>query len=296
MNDEPTILGGSDVGVGKAAHLPLAVDRAAFQPELDSLGRSPALRVGMPGSSRMEIITPRRWQPLPDGPAASQIGGAKFASALGIAVATLGLAVACWFVSALQMSGMDMGVATRLGSFASFIGVWVTMMAAMMLPGAIPAIARLTHSRARMGQVAVFVGSYLTVWALVGAVVYAIYRPHGTSVAGVIVIAAGIYEVTPLKQYFRRECGEKQRSGWVFGLDCVGSSVGLMAILVVLGVMSVTWMAVIAVVVVAQKFLPVRALIDVPLALAIVGLGIVILAVPTSVPGLIPTASHMSVM
>jgi hypothetical protein len=55
-------------------------------------------------------------------------------------------------------------------------------------------------------------------------------------------------------------------------------------------------MAVIAVVVVAQKFLPVRALIDVPLALAIVGLGIVILAVPTSVPGLIPTASHMSVM
>src|ERR1035437_4948163 len=224
MDDEPTILGGSDVGVGTAEHLPMAVDRAAFQPELDSLGRSPALRVGMPGSSRMEIITPRRWQPLPDGPAASQIGGAKFPSALGITIATLGLAVACWFVSALQMSGMDMGVATRLGSFASFIGVWVTMMAAMMLPGTIPAIARLTHSRTPMGQVAVFVGSYLTVWALVGAVVYAIYRPHGTSVAGAVVLVAGVYELTPVKRHCRRRCRESVDSGLSFGAYCVGSS------------------------------------------------------------------------
>src|ERR1700675_3090885 len=53
--------------------------------------------------------------------------------------ATLGLAAASWVVAVRQMDGMDMGVATRLGSFAFFVALWVTMMAAMMLPGAAPA-------------------------------------------------------------------------------------------------------------------------------------------------------------
>ena len=62
-----------------------------------------------------------------------------------------------------------------------------------------------------------------------------------------------------------------------------------MLMLVVLGVMSVIWMAVITVVVLAQKLLPAKAAVDVPLALAIVGLGIWIAVAPASVPGLIPT-------
>ncbi len=62
---------------------------------------------------------------------------------------------------------------------------------------------------------------------------------------------------------------------WCSGSTALARALGLMAMLVVLGVMSVTWMAVIAIVVVAQKILPARATIDVPLALAIVGLGIV---------------------
>src|SRR5882757_7325912 len=57
-------------------------------------------------------------------------------------IVTLGLAAASWVVAVRQMSGMDMGVATRLGSFAFFAGLWVTMMAAMMLPGAVPAVVR----------------------------------------------------------------------------------------------------------------------------------------------------------
>ncbi|TMC98271.1 MAG: DUF2182 domain-containing protein [Chloroflexi bacterium] len=64
-------------------------------------------------------------------------GTAPTAAAL---TATLGLAAAAWGIAAWQMRGMDMGVATRLGSFASFIAVWVVMMAAMMLPGAAPAV------------------------------------------------------------------------------------------------------------------------------------------------------------
>jgi predicted metal-binding membrane protein len=61
-----------------------------------------------------------------------------------------------------------------------------------------------------------------------------------------------------------------------------------MLMLVTLGVMSVTWMSVVAVLVLAQKLLPAKAAIDLPLALAIVGLGILIVMAPSSVPGLTP--------
>ena len=56
--------------------------------------------------------------------------------------ATLGLAAGAWIVTVRQMQGMNMGVATKLGSFAFFLALWVWMMAAMMLPGAAPAVAR----------------------------------------------------------------------------------------------------------------------------------------------------------
>jgi len=202
--------------------------------------------------------------------------------------ATLGLAAACWVVAVRQMSGMDMGVATRLGPFAFFAAVWVAMMAAMMLPGAAPAVVRRARAGGGVRAVPLFVASYLAVWALVGVVVYALYRPHGPAAAGVLVIAAGVYELTPVKQHFRRRCQESAGSGLQFGLCCVGSSIGLMLVLVVLGVMSMAWMVVIAVVVLAQKLLPPKAALDVPLALAIIGLGIVVVISPASVPGLTP--------
>ena len=202
--------------------------------------------------------------------------------------ATLGLAAAAWVVAVRQMNGMDMGVATRLGSFAFFVALWVSMMAAMMLPGAAPAVLRRARASGRVRTVPLFLGSYLAVWTLVGVAVYALYRPHGSFAAGAVVIAAGIYELTPLKRYFRRRCRESVRSGFEFGLYCVGSSIGLMLMLVALGVMSVAWMAVIAVLAVAQKLLPAKATIDLPLAVAIVGLGILILVAPSLVPGLTP--------
>ena len=206
----------------------------------------------------------------------------------GALTATLGLAAASWVVAVRQMNGMDMGVATRLGSFAFFVAVWVSMMAAMMLPGAAPAVLRRARARRGVRAVPVFVGSYLAVWTLVGVAVYVAYGPHGTSTAGAVAIAAGAYELTPLKRHFRRRCRESVSLGFGFGLYCVGSSIGLMLVLVALSVMSVTWMSVIAVVVLAQKLLPANAAIDVPVALAIIGLGILIVIAPSSVPGLMP--------
>ena len=209
--------------------------------------------------------------------------------------ATLGLAAVFWVVSIRHMSGMDMGVGTTLGSFGFFVALWVSMMAAMMLPGAVPTVVRGAHATGRVRAVPLFVGSYLAVWTLVGLVVYALYRPHGSVAAGAIVIAAGVYELTPLKRHCRRHCRESVRSGFEFGLYCVGSSIGLMLMFVALGVMSVTWMPVIAVVILVQKLLPPRAAIDVPLALAIVGLGILIVIAPSLVPGLTRTMSDVIV-
>jgi predicted metal-binding membrane protein len=214
--------------------------------------------------------------------ATTRVGTAAF-------TATVGLAAASWVIAVWQMNGMDMGAATELGSFGFFTALWVSMMAAMMLPSAVPAVIRHVRASRRALAVPLFFCSYLAVWALVGGAVYAVYRPHGTLVAAAVVIAAGGYEFTPLKRHFRRRCRENVRSGFEFGLCCVGSSIGLMLMLVVLGLMSVIWMAVITVVVFAQKLQPAKAVVDVPLALAIVGLGIWIAVAPASVPGLIPT-------
>jgi predicted metal-binding membrane protein len=215
---------------------------------------------------------------------------ARVGTALG---ATLGLAAAAWIVTVRQMHGMDMGVATQLGSFAFFGALWVAMMAAMMLPGAVQAVVRRAEASGRVDVVLPFVGSYLAVWTLVGALVYAVYRPHGTAVAGALVIAAGVYELTRLKQHCRRCCRESAGSGFAFGLYCVGSSIGLMVMLVALGVMSSTWMLVIAVIVLIQKLLPAKPAIDVPVALAIIVLGIVIVVAPALVPGLTPAMVTM---
>ena len=154
-----------------------------------------------------------------------------------------------------------------------------------------------------------FTGCYLGVWALAGVAAYALDRPHGALAAGVVVIAAGGYELTAVKRHFRRRCREAAGSGLDgdlgygdlghgdfghgglgYGLCCLGSGIGLMAVLVALGVMSLLWMSVVAVIGCAQKLLPPRAVVDVPLALALVGLGLVIVIAPAHVPGLMPPA------
>src|SRR5262245_25303645 len=219
---------------------------------------------------------------------AAVAGTSAVARAAAVA-ATLVLAAASWVVALRQMNGMDMGVATELGSFASFVALWVSMMAAMMLPGAVPAVSKFVRVDGRLLAAPLFAGSYLGVWTIVGLVVYALYEPHGTLVAGVLTVAAGVYELTPLKRGCRRRCREGVRSGFQFGIYCVGSSIGLMVMLLALGGMSIAWMGVVATVVLVQKLLPARAVIDASLAVAIVVTGILVAVAPSSIPGLTPT-------
>jgi len=192
--------------------------------------------------------------------------------------ATLCIAATCWAIAVTQMRGMDMGVDTTLGSFGFFVGVWVAMMAAMMLPGAIPAVVSYARTHRHVSATTLFVAAYLAVWTLFGIAAYAVHRPHGTTAAGVITIAAGLYELTPTKQRARRRCQQPTRSGLHLGVHCMRSSIGLMVLLLALGAMSIAWMAAITALVVVQKLIPPRRTVDVALALALVGFGIATIA------------------
>jgi hypothetical protein len=159
---------------------------------------------------------------------------------------TLTLAAVCWVVSAHEMSGMDTGPASQLGSFGFFALVWVAMMAAMMLPSTAPAV----WKRSATAGVPSFLAAYLAVWIVVGMAVYVIYRSHTTAVAGALVVAAGAYELTPLKRRCRERCRQVAVSG--SSLDGCVSAPAMVG---------------------AQKVLVPRPSVDVPAGLAIVGAG-----------------------
>jgi predicted metal-binding membrane protein len=115
------------------------------------------------------------------------------------------------------------------------------MMAAMMLPGALPAIvrsARADHGGHARFAAPRFAASYLVVWFAAGLAIFAVYKPPAPAVAAVVVAAAVLYELTPLARACRRRCRAERRSGLRFGGWCVGSSLGLMAAFVALDPMS----------------------------------------------------------
>jgi predicted metal-binding membrane protein len=170
------------------------------------------------------------------------------------------------------MTGASMTPAMGMGL------VSVPAMAAMMLPSAAPAIARRAREHDGALGASVFAGSYLAIWAFVALAATVVYRPPSAVVAGALVTAAGLYELTPLKRECRRRCRERVRSGTRFGVYCLGSSAGLMVVLIALDPMSVPLMCGIGALVLLQKLLPARSSVDVPLALAIVALGVAVAA------------------
>jgi predicted metal-binding membrane protein len=214
-----------------------------------------------------------------------------------------GAAVA-WVVTVERMRGMDAGPGTDLGGLGWYLGIWLTMTAAMMLPSAVPAAGNVAQL-ARRNTAVPFVALYLAVWTGYGLAAYGLYRflssldtgwlawdERGPWVAGAVIVAAGIYEGTPVKRWSLRRCRTARppesplRSGLAHGLDCVTCSGALMAVLLVLGVMSLFWMALVAVVIFAEKVLPHGTRLAAPLAAALVALGIWVGVAPASVPGL----------
>jgi predicted metal-binding membrane protein len=202
---------------------------------------------------------------------------------LGTAALLLAGALAAWIVTVQRMRGMDAGPGTDLGGLGWFLGIWVTMTAAMMLPSAAPMVLVYSHfSRSR--RAGAFVAGYLVAWVLYGLAAYGAYRlvagagsgwldwqRQGPYLAGAAIAAAGLYQLTPLKEACLRRCrgplgyivrGWREgrvgavRMGAEHGLVCVGCCSGLMLALFVLGVMSLFWTAVVAAAIFVEKVLP----------------------------------------
>lgn len=217
-----------------------------------------------------------------------------------------GVVVLAWIVTVERMRGMDAGPGTDLGGLGWYLGVWLTMTAAMMLPSAAPAALRLARG-SRGVPTLLFVTGYLAVWTAFGLAAYGLFRlvtsfdtawlawdDGGPFVAGGAIVAAGIYELTPLKRRMLRRCrsrlhaggGAAIRTGLENGVYCVGCCSGLMAVLFALGVMSLFWMVVVAGVIFAEKALPHGVRLSRIVAPALVALGIWVAVSPASVPGL----------
>ena len=232
----------------------------------------------------------------------------------------LGVALVAWIVTLQRMRGMDAGPGTDLGALGWFLGIWVTMMAAMMLPAAAPTVLLFARVR-RRAHTTMFVLGYLLAWTGYGVAAYALYRAfravapgfvawddRGPWVAGAALAFAGLYQLTPLKTACLRHCRSPLhvliggrpgplgavRMGIEHGGYCVGCCTGLMVALFALGVMSLLWMAVVTVAIVAEKALPGGERLGRVVAVALVAAGLWVAVSPATVPGLTqPTQLHV---
>jgi predicted metal-binding membrane protein len=127
------------------------------------------------------------------------------------------------------------------------------MTAAMMLPGALPAIVRSARAGGAPLAAPRFAASYLVVWFAAGVALFAVYEPPTPAVAAAVVAAAVLYELTPFARACRRRCRAERRSGLRFGGWCLGSSLGLMAAFVALDPMSLPLMCAAGAIALIQK-------------------------------------------
>jgi predicted metal-binding membrane protein len=236
--------------------------------------------------------------------------------------ALLALAVVAWLVTNDRMGGMESMPGMALGSLGFFATVWVVMMAAMMFPAAAPTV--LTYDRLRDGHraagkgaaadaTALFVAGYLGVWTAAGLAAYALFEvvraidpaflawdEAGRYLTGGVIVAAAVYQVTPLKRACLAECRSPMmflaerwsdgRSGALelgirHGAWCLGCCWALMAALFAVGVMSLGWMALIAAFIVAERLLPWPTAARRAVALSLLALGLGVAFFPADVPG-----------
>jgi predicted metal-binding membrane protein len=248
-------------------------------------------------------------------------------SRIGLIGLLFALAALGWWWTAGQMQDMDGGPWTELGTLSWFLGVWVVMMAAMMFPSVAPTVAlysKLKNTRA-LGAPLVFTSGYLLVWsafgvlafmlALVGSKVFGdvlAWDRAGRWVAGVTLLAAAAYELTPLKDVCLGKCRSPLGfllGSWRDGLSgalrmgarhggwCVGCCWALMASLFALGLMSLVWMAFVAGLIAFEKLIPSRRLATYGAAGLLLVLGVLMLVAPDVVPGLtVPDGGSMSDM
>jgi predicted metal-binding membrane protein len=239
-------------------------------------------------------------------------------------IALAALAAVAWAVTLMLVRAMGNGPGTMGLALLPFLGLWVVMMAAMMLPSVAPVavlwtrlISGVSPGPVRVVRMSAFLTGYLLAWAAVGAVAFAALAgtgrlltasPTAAKWLGVaIFIAAGIYQLTPWKDWCLRRCrspigalmyylGFKGRSrdvrvGLHHGATCAGCCWGLMIVLIAVGVMNVAVMAALAVVIFAEKLWRYGKPFGQAVGVVLVAVGVLAIWFPWLLPGL-----HVSAM
>lgn len=207
-----------------------------------------------------------------------------------------------------------MAMTMDAGSFALTLAMWAVMMTGMMLPSAAPTVLlygamvrkHAEHSRV-LPAVWIFVGGYLFVWAgfSIAAALLQVVLEHAAllnaemasaskPLSGALVVAAGAYQLTPLKDLCLNKCRDPipfflmhwrpgaagtLRMGIIHGAYCVGCCWMLMLLLFAAGVMDLAWVALLAALVLAEKVLPAGRLTSRIAGVALIGIGLAVLAV-----------------
>ncbi|MBI4283005.1 MAG: DUF2182 domain-containing protein [Chloroflexi bacterium] len=231
-------------------------------------------------------------------------------------------AAASWFLLVWQSARTNGEMTPTMGMRAPiFLANWVLMMVAIMFPTAAPMI--LTFSRIYQGKQAqhqafvptwIFIGTYLTVWAVVGVLAYGLaiglenlgrqsewLMANAAHIGGGLLITAGIYQFLPIKNICLSKCRTPMsfilsswrdgytgalRMGLQHGTYCLGCCWLLFLILFPLGVMNVAAMAIITAVIFLEKSAPVGPRIAQVAGAALVVYGLLV----QFFPFLLPTA------
>ena len=238
----------------------------------------------------------------------------KGRDATAAAAVTVAVAAICWVAVLVQMNAMSMGSGMGLGSLGSFAGLWTVMMAAMMLPTAVPLVRGFVH-RNRMrrgwpGATTVLAAVYLLVWTGFGVVAYygfstiQMVRPQSlpwVQVTGAAIALAGLYALTPVRRTCQARCRalcrdtrEMQRrpvpsalaTGFEYGVNCIGCSGGLMVALLFVGVSNIAWMVIVSAIVLIYKVAPPSLRVENAIASMLLAVGVWVAVLPSTVPGL----------
>ena len=246
-----------------------------------------------------------------------------------VLVVAVGIAWSLMVDQARTMSSMVQGLAqvgramTFNMSTAAFIGMWATMMAAMMLPVVAPLVLDYARWRAPVAGTtarAAFSAGYLVVWVVTGLIALVALRTmsgaHASAsldrLGGAVVLVAGAYQFTPSKRRaiadYRRSRGAPEtvspaggpvsavRDGVHQGVCCLACCGALMAVLVAVGVMSLAWMAALTTVCFAEKNWRHGAAVTSMAGLVLLSLGVAVLLHPSFLTVVAPSPTAMGSM
>jgi predicted metal-binding membrane protein len=239
-----------------------------------------------------------------------------------ILASLLVLAASAWVVLAWQSLTADRAMAMRptMGTgVVLFLLIWVAMMVAIMFPTAAPMMlvfARISAGNRRQGSpfvpTWVFISAYLLLWSALGILAYAgavgaerladrsmWLMENAPRIGGVVLIAAGLYQLTPLKSMCLSKCrspmafimtswrdgyGGAFRMGIEHGLYCAGCCWLLFVILFPLGMLNLAALALITALIFAEKSLPFGRHLSWVAGAALVGYGALVIALPHFLP------------